>query len=118
MVVVLTFKKLTVHAEKKSPKLADYRKSINMVLFKKDANSCVIRLPSATSFQLRLYNGHHYYPPTTDIQEKLLAANWEILDNYRIIKSLTLHFYIRIFVWNFIFLFQINYYFTATFLYI
>lgn len=40
---------------------------------------------------------------TADVQKKLLATDRGILNDYRIIKSLTLQFYIRVFPWKFIF---------------
>ncbi len=40
---------------------------------------------------------------TADVLKKLLARDRKILNDYRIIKSLTLHFYIRVFPWKFIF---------------
>ncbi len=40
---------------------------------------------------------------TADVLKKLLARDRKILNDYRIIKSLTLQFYIRVFPWKFIF---------------
>ena len=45
----------------------------------------------------------HNPSATVDVQEKLLARDRKVLNDYRIIKSLTLHFYIRVFPWKFIF---------------
>lgn len=115
MIAILPFKKITVNIEQSSQKLTADRKRINITLLKKTqilASCGCLRLPV---FNYGLHNDHYPLLSTGDVQEKLPALNWEILDNYRSIKSLTLHFHIRIFVWNFIFLFQISYYFTATF---
>ena len=48
----------------------------------------------------------HNPSATTSVQEKLLATYREILNDYRIIKSLAFHFYIRVFPWKFIFSFR------------
>lgn len=54
VVAVLPLEKLAVNTKQQPQQLAAYGESVNITLLKKDANSCVIRLPSATSFQLRL----------------------------------------------------------------
>ena len=55
---------------------------------------------------------------TADVQEKFLATYREVLNHYRIIKSLAFHFHIRVFTGNLIFLFQENDNVSTTFLYI
>ena len=55
---------------------------------------------------------------TSDVQEKFLATYREVLNHYRVIKSLAFHFHIRVFTGNLIFLFQENDNVGTTFLYI
>lgn len=60
-----------------------------------------------------------YNPPATaDVQKHLLATDRKVLDHRRVIKPLAFHPYIRTFIGNLIFLFQINHYFRAAFLHI
>ena len=54
VIPVLPLEQFPVDPEQRSQQPAAHRQLINIILLKKDANSCVIRLPPATSFQSRL----------------------------------------------------------------
>lgn len=58
----------------------------------------------------------HNPSATADVQEKLLATDREILNHYRIIKSLAFHFHFRVFAGNFVLFFQIYHDFRIAFL--
>ena len=96
VVAVLTFKKLTVHTEQGSQQLTTDRKRINIILLKKTQTHAswtafCNKLPVMAHIAFLIF---YNLSAMTDVQEKPLARDRKILNDYRIIKSLTIHFYV------------------------